>query len=61
MCCNPENGRVGIEEWLAYKTQLHLAYNEIRSCHLIKTNKYPATKKHYLSENEIVTFPDLAV
>jgi hypothetical protein len=22
-CCNPENGRVDFEEWLAYKIQLH--------------------------------------
>ncbi len=23
ICCNPANGRVGFEEWLAYKIQLH--------------------------------------
>jgi hypothetical protein len=23
MCCNPANGRVDFEEWLAYKIQLH--------------------------------------
>jgi hypothetical protein len=23
VCCNPANGRVDFEEWLAYKIQLH--------------------------------------
>ncbi len=31
MCCNPANGRVGFEEWLAYKIQLFNVLNETKA------------------------------
>ena len=38
MCCNPANGRVDIEELLAYKIQLHGVMNEMRACQPTETN-----------------------
>ena len=38
MSCNPENGRVDIEELLTFKPQLHGAMNEVRACQPTETN-----------------------
>ena len=46
MWCNPANGRVDIEELLAYKIQLHGIMNEMRAHQPTETNVPQTNEKN---------------
>ncbi len=55
MCCNPANGRVDFEEWLAYKFQLH-GIEWIVSLSA-DWDQSPTKKKKKKAASALITFP----